>query len=226
MSNITTPNGMQIFESVKEHIKSIATKCSDFVIHDLTSLGDAKTLAKDAKKIENLIEDKRKELTQPLLTEQRNIKAFADSLVSELNSSVKGLRQQILDFEMEQERIRREEQARLEKERREKEEELRRQAEELQKKLAEETKIEQNEVSQLEKEIAELDRIKEQAKEVATPISKNIRMVWDFEITNPNLIPREYLVVDEKAIRTSIINNGTREIPGVRIFQKEQLNLR
>lgn len=48
---------------------------------------------------------------------------------------------------------------------------------------------------------------------------------WTFEIISTHLLPREYLVPDEKAIRAAVIA-GTRTIAGVRIYQDESISLR
>lgn len=48
--------------------------------------------------------------------------------------------------------------------------------------------------------------------------------VWKFEVTNEREVPREYLIVNETAIRRAV-SSGLREIPGVRIFQSEQLKV-
>lgn len=48
---------------------------------------------------------------------------------------------------------------------------------------------------------------------------------WTFEVTDAELVPREYLRVDEQAIRRSV-QAGLREIPGVRIFQTQALQVR
>lgn len=55
--------------------------------------------------------------------------------------------------------------------------------------------------------------------------SASVSMVWDFEVINKAQLPLEYLKVDEVAIRNAI-RNGSREIAGVKIFQKPQLSLR
>lgn len=55
--------------------------------------------------------------------------------------------------------------------------------------------------------------------------SASVSMVWDFEVINKAQLPLEYLKVDEVAIRNAI-RNGSREIAGVKIFQKSQLSLR
>lgn len=48
--------------------------------------------------------------------------------------------------------------------------------------------------------------------------SANIKKVWLFKVTNPELVPRKYLVVDESAIRKAVVA-GEREIQGVNIYQ-------
>jgi hypothetical protein len=45
---------------------------------------------------------------------------------------------------------------------------------------------------------------------------------WTFEVTNLALVPRSYMMVNDQAIRDAI-KAGIREIPGVRIYQDEQL---
>lgn len=54
---------------------------------------------------------------------------------------------------------------------------------------------------------------------------KGSTKTWTFEIEDASQIPREYLMVDETAIRKAI-NAGIRELPGVKIFQKEGLSIR
>ena len=53
----------------------------------------------------------------------------------------------------------------------------------------------------------------------AVAIPKGVQMKWNFEITDPNQVPNGYWVIDEAAIKADIAN-GTREIPGVRIYQE------
>lgn len=48
---------------------------------------------------------------------------------------------------------------------------------------------------------------------------------WDFDIIDKDLIPREYLIVDETAIRKALAA-GIRQIPGAHIYQKESLSIR
>lgn len=55
--------------------------------------------------------------------------------------------------------------------------------------------------------------------------SAHLRKSKDFKIVNPALVPREYLIVDERAIRDAI-KRGVEEIPGVLIFEDTDVILR
>lgn len=55
--------------------------------------------------------------------------------------------------------------------------------------------------------------------------SGHLRMDWVHEVVDPMLVPRKYLIVDDKAIRADI-KAGIREIPGCRIFEKPIMNIR
>lgn len=52
-----------------------------------------------------------------------------------------------------------------------------------------------------------------------------VRKTWKFEVTDPALVPRQFLSVDDQAIRRAIAE-GARTIEGVRIYQEEQLSVR
>ena len=52
-----------------------------------------------------------------------------------------------------------------------------------------------------------------------------VKKVWQYEITDPTAVPREYLAVDEKKI-AAVVRAGIRSIAGVRIFETEQLAVR
>ena len=49
-----------------------------------------------------------------------------------------------------------------------------------------------------------------------------IRKTWAWEITDENAIPRNFLVVDNARL-TNAVRAGIREIPGVRVYEKEQV---
>lgn len=208
-------------ESIREQISALATKCSNFIV-STDSLDEAKTLAKDAKKIENLIEDRRKEITKPILDEKKQIDDFAKSLTNDLNESIKTLRNQILNVEKEIERKRQEELRRIAEENARKDAEFRKLDEILKARQAESNSptIEESEALMRAKQEREA-MIAKQA-EMESQKSSNLRKVWTFEVTDLQSVPMDYLMINEKTVKAAIAN-GTREIPGIRIYQDEQL---
>jgi len=55
-----------------------------------------------------------------------------------------------------------------------------------------------------------------------TPTAITFRKTWEVEITDPNLVPREYLLIDTAALRkVCVATKGQIQIPGVRFFQKD-----
>jgi len=55
--------------------------------------------------------------------------------------------------------------------------------------------------------------------------SVTVRKVWRFEITDEAAVPREWLMVNEKAIGAAV-KAGIRSIPGVRVYQAEEVAVR
>ena len=49
--------------------------------------------------------------------------------------------------------------------------------------------------------------------------------VWKHEVTDAAAVPRQYLIVDELAIRAAM-KAGIRDIPGVRIFEEMEMRVR
>lgn len=198
------------FQSFKDKIDAVAEKCKSIVINSQETLAAAKELAKDARTIEKLIEERRVEITKPLLDKKKEIDGVAKKLTANLNNALSDLRSQILRYEQEQERIRQEELRRIEEEKRRLEEELRQQQAEQQPNMA---------------TVTDLVKAQEEEKKIQSAKSNSISKVWTFEVVDKNLVPHEYMMVDETKVRQAI-KLGIREIPGILIYQKEQLVLR
>jgi hypothetical protein len=49
---------------------------------------------------------------------------------------------------------------------------------------------------------------------------------WSFEVSDLARVPRSYLSLDGEAVRSAITKAGVREIPGLKIFQSENLRVR
>lgn len=210
---------MQQFNAVRGKILELAERCNGTLVTDDESLEQGKELAKVGKKLETLIEDRRKEITKPYLDEKKRIDDFVKLLLAEVNDAVKVLRGRILDFEREKERIRLENLRKLEEEQRAKQAEI-------EKKLRESAQNQDMSAAQEALKLNEelmIDAQREAQFEQAK--SSSIRKVWTYEITDENAVPRNYLMIDEKKVKQAI-SAGVREIPGINIFQTEQLNLR
>ncbi len=55
-----------------------------------------------------------------------------------------------------------------------------------------------------------------------TPAAISFRKTWEVEITDPNLVPREYLLIDTVALRkVCLATKGQIQVPGVKFFQKD-----
>ena len=225
-------SSINTFAQVKIMVDDLTQACNGIVIIDPSSLEKGKDLAKKSKKIASAIEDHRKELTKPFFDAKKSIDDFAKLLTDGLDKATKKLRDQILGYETEQERLRREELRRIEEERR-KAEEAKRIAEEAMAKAQEATITDIKSVSlngdiQLEAVKASNEDIKayeDKMKELEQSRTKDIRLIWNYEVLNENEIPREYLIIDDRKIKDAI-KAGVRSIPGINIFQIEQLNLR
>ncbi len=219
MSNelVKSDIAVQQFDAVRGKILEFAEQCNNILVVDEQSSEHGKELAKAGKKIKDAIEERRLLITKPYLDEKKRIDDFVkNNLMEGLDSSIKSLREKLLAFEKEQERIRVEAQRKKEAERRAKEEEMERKLKEA----AEQGNVQASEEAMKLNE--EINSITENAPVVK---SKDVRKVWTYEVIDESLIPRQFLTIDEKKVKQAI-SAGTREIPGINIFQESQLNLR
>lgn len=214
---ISSKEALIVFNEAKGQITEIANLCSNVVVNSVTSLNYAKDLVKKSSAIEKAIEKHRKDLTAPILQEKKQIDEYAKKLTEDLTVAIKELRSQIFNFEVELERARQEELRKIEETRRE---ELRK-AEEA-KKAAEDA----GEVPAVPVETTINSMVLDSRKqELEADKSRSIRKVWKYDIINEMQIPREYLEINHTAIRSAVAG-GVREIPGVTIYQTEQLVIR
>lgn len=59
---------------------------------------------------------------------------------------------------------------------------------------------------------------------VAPPTGVSVRYVWRFEVTDPDLVPREYCSPDAKKI--GVVDPTATQVPGVRFFQEPVVSSR
>lgn len=157
------------------------------------------------------VEEKRKFFVDPLNKQVKAINAMFKRYAEPLEQADTLLRGKVLSYRREQDRIRREEEERL-------------------------RKLQEKEQKRLERQAAKKDlpppppmptpQVQEQAKTVHSDFgSVSAKKVWDFKIIDPAQIPAEFMMVNEKAIRAAV-KAGVRNIPGVKIYQREELAVR
>lgn len=199
------------------------------------------------------IDEARKALVKPIDDARKAVQNFFAPPLEWLAKAEAVLKRKLVDYQNEQERIRREEQAkaeaaaRRERERleaaareaerkaREKAAEERRAAEEAAAagRAAEAAKLQARAAATESKAAEKAEQLEQQAAAVVAPVIQReapkvagikTREVWLFEITDPAAVPREYLMVDESKIR-KVVNalKGDTQIGGVRVYADKSL---
>lgn len=207
-------------------VVAVKAKATDLVIHDAPSCVLANEMLLQLQAAKKALEERKAFFVKPLKDHVKRIEALYTKPLKQLASADEQLRAKVLDY-------RKAEQAKVDAERRRREEELaeaQRKAEEAQRKAEK-----SNRKATAAKAEAATDAVNEAALAVlATPTQARVihteigqvatRKVWDFEVVDKALVPDQYWELDERAIRMAV-TSGLRNIPGVRIFQKESLTV-
>lgn len=157
------------------------------------------------------LEEQRVFFVKPLNDQVKKINERFKSYAAPLEQADQVVRGKVLGFRQEAERQRREEEARL-----------RRQAEAERARLAAEAAAQ----DLPEPPPPPIPVIPRAPKTVRSNMgTATVKKVWDFEVLDERQVPREFLIVNEKAIRAAV-KAGVRNIPGVQIFETEQLAVR
>ncbi len=228
----------QIKTTFGEVQKNIANQVANILAVKIETQEDFKKLeemAKDAKKFEKQVEERRKEIVAPHNDYVKRVKAFTDAVISPIEGAIAHSKREFLAWNKKLEQQRIEAQRKLDEERRRKEEEARdkleKEKEEAEMASAFMPENEQAAIAVshqvqeqvLEKQIALESKAEQKA--INQMKVKGVRKVWKFEVQVPTEVPREYLMVNEVMIR-SAVSNGIREIPGVRIYEDEVMAIR
>lgn len=204
----------------------------------VTDDGEAETVTEVLARISSTkkkVKEARLTITRPLDQSKKAALDLEKAILEPLEPIDRTLRKGLGEYQAEQQRKVREEQERIDRERREAEEKARAEAEAAARKAAE-ASDEQADEAEVEADLARARELVARAepKQEVVPASParaasgaaSTRMVWDFEVVDPDVVPREYLKVDEKAIRQAVVRRGVREIDGVKIEQKPQVQVR
>lgn len=180
----------------------IITKADRQEIISQSDVDNANIILKHLSNQLKMIEQKRKTFTQPLNQSLKEINNTFRELVRPLQSAKDILDQKVMAWRREEQ-----EKIRIEQERIAKEQERRR-------KIQEAHKEKGHEVSE--------PVVMTKPEPLRTTDTTTTRKDWKHEILDEAKIPREYLVIHEGKIREAI-RRGVREIPGIRIYQKETM---
>ena len=200
-------------EEVQEITSGVVKAAEGVVINSDDSMQEASDILSWVAKAKKQVEDKRKFLVKPLNDHVKSINEMFKGYMAPLEKADTVLRQKVMAYRQEQERIRREEEERLRKE-----------AEAERKRLEKQAKKDGAQPPPPPPPVA--PSTPEQAKTVHSDMgSVTTKTVWDFEIVDEDKVPRSFMIVNEKAIRAAV-KAGVRNIPGVKVFQKEEFAVR
>lgn len=185
---------------INKDVKNIQKKSNDIIVNSDSIISVCeflKLIVARKKRIEEL----RQFFVKPLNDHVKQINASFKQASIPLETIEKEVKDKMMKY-------RRIEAEKLEKER--------------QRKLKEAEKLKTESLK--EERIEQAQSIKQETKIESESGAVRARKVWKFELINANEIPREYLMVNETAIRRAVLE-GAREIPGVRIYEDEVLGV-
>lgn len=193
-----------VLEPFRSKAKDLAAKASAIKVQDQETQLAATTLAGTIKKVAKTVEDARKEYTAPINEHVKAVNGLAKEITTPLDTGMRHLTGQLNQYA-----------AKVELDRRKAEEEARRQAEAEQKRLDAEAKAAGVEAPI----VPEVLPAKSEKATVRTETGTSYqRKVWTFEVEKLADVPREYMLLNEKAVNAAI-RNGVRSIPGLKILE-------
>lgn len=203
MTDIQTTLG-----AIQSDVSAFVEQAKTIAITTPDTMATASQYLTGIKKRFKRIDEIRKEITSPLKDQVKKIDAMFNEQLEPLELVEGIIKKEMVRYQTEQEQIA---QAEIAKQRKA--------AEEEQKKAQDEAKKKGMEAPVF---VPKPIMVEQPANNVKTAGgATNFRKVWTFEITNPELIPREFLIPNEKLIRSSIVAaQGNIQIAGVRAFQE------
>ena len=216
MNNISV-NIDTVEEQKKTSDVPVLCEKAELIISNQSDYEAASTVLSEVKSRYKELDAQRKEITKPIDAAKKAVMDLFKTpleLLEKAESKIKGL---MIGYTNEQERKAREEQARLQR--------LADAEAAKQKKILEE-KIARAEASGKTEKAEELQMQKETitpivapiiAPQIETPKGVSYRDQWSAEVTDINLVPREYLIANMPALnKMAQATKGTLSIPGVK----------
>ncbi len=197
---------------------SLTARAANLKIRDQAGYAEAAGWLKSIKGFLKSIEDARTRITKPINESLREVNAQAKEAAAPFLESETKIKRAMIAWSDERDRLQREEQRRQNEIARKEQERL----QEIADRAAAKGQTDKAEAFQ-ERAQAVVAPVAQQAAPKVAGIA--IPKVWVFEVTDEDLIPREYLVVDETRIRRVVTAlKGDTKIPGVRVFEQKRIS--
>ncbi len=228
-------NELKEFDQLKAEVSVFVGPVKTIAVKSAEQSAVAITTAKQVKEYAKKIEDRRKAIVKPLNDMVDRVNAYAKEIKAPLDQAEAHIKGELLSWERELEKKRREEFEKAEAERK-------RLEAEAQLKMAAEREAAETvamfaapETANLSKAVIEAEEARVQKElekahaDKVADINANkvsgVRKTWTFEIRDAASVPRDFLSVDEKKIREAI-RLGVREIQGINIYQETSVAIR
>ena len=198
-------------------------KKAEIKVTDQKSYDLASGILKDVKSRYKELENQRKDITGPLDRAKKAVMDLFRDPLELLQAAENKLKRMMIDYTSEQERLAEEERKRLQA--------IADKEAERQKKLLEK-KIERAEASGKTEKVEELIQQKEEVKPIVAEVTPKVekpsgvsfREKWSAEVIDANLVPREYLMVNQQLLdKVAGATKGSLSIPGVKFVSEKVL---
>lgn len=200
--------------------EALAKSLNGFTITSSEHYENAATVLKEIKAKANSLDETRKSITRPIDDAKKKVMEFFSKPLEFLAQADRSVRQAMIAWKAEQDRIADEERRKAEEQRREQEAAL------LKKQQEAEAKGKAKAVEKLQQE---LEDMKETPLPITRPAAPKVagtqyRTIWKFKVVDENKIPRSYMCPDEEKI-TQFVRETKGSVPmdGIEIYSEQIL---
>lgn len=198
---------LRIFE---EKVSAIETEASAMTVNSAAAASNATEMTGQVKRLAKSVDDRRKEIIAEPDSFVRKVNGFVKPISDRLKALEALLKRKLSDHAFQVELQRRE----IERKQNEARIELQKQVDAEAAAKGVETVVLPPVAIPTKKEPVRSD----------SAVSSAV-MVWKHEVVDAAAVPREYLMVDEAAIKAAV-KAGIRDVPGVRIFEEAEMRVR
>lgn len=231
---------LEHFDQLHYDLQQMVAPIKDLEVSNQESCDLATTFLRQAKRMLTTAQDRRKEVVGPYNDRVKQINLYVEKICQPLVDAEKQLKTKLLEYERvlekNRERMRQLERIQAEKREQQAQEKIRLAREDAE---SEALFAQPAEAERLQAQVdVDAERIAfeakkahwDRSKEIANTKVRGTTLRWVHQIENDSLIPREFLMPDEKKIReyylAEVKKEHTPQIPGVKIFQEKSISVR